>query len=135
VLDTDQPSIVVAAEPAATGTALDLVPAWPFEVEYVTHSLVNPMDSGHRQTMPRHVSQADDSLIERRRFKWKKVGATLAEYGVMAAHWNSHPPGTAFSITPPGMSTLVVHYVSELRRSLVAPGTYNLEAELEEVLS
>lgn len=134
VLDVDQPSVSVAAEPAATGTALDaaLQPDWPLEIEYVSHEVSVPFESGHRQTMPRFLEQTTDALLRRCRFKFRRAGVKEAELTALETHWNAHD-GTAlaFNFTPPGEPTYVVHYTSPIRHTLTHPGLYLVEFELE----
>lgn len=138
-LDQDQPSIAVAPEPAATGTALDAIigPDFPFEVEYQSFEVSNPFSSGHRQTMPRYVFAATGLLMRRSVYKFRKAGVSATDLAALLAHWNAHD-GTAlaFNFTASGDSAVKVHYTTPIKYevpSMESAGRYEVEFGLEEL--
>lgn len=134
-LDVDEPSVAVLPEAAATGTALDTIisPDWPYEIDYVAHEVSIPFESGHRQTMPRHVEQATDTLIRRAVFRFK-VTMTLTQLTSVLAHWDAHDGTTlAFNFTAPGEPTYAVHYTAPISRKFLRPNAYEVSFELEEL--
>lgn len=134
VLDQDQASVVIASEGAAVGTALDTIigPDWPFEIEYRSHTVSNPFESGHRQTMPRFVDSSD-VLMRRKGYRFRKRGVRRTELDDLIAHWNAHNGlELPFNFTVPGDSAQKVHYVEDsLRHRLIEAGVYEVEFQLE----
>jgi hypothetical protein len=134
VLDVDQPSIAVAGEADAlvSSPAFPLIPDIPMEVEYASHGLSIPFESGHRQTAPRFLDDAD-ALVRRRVYRF---GSTVREADVddLMAHWNATDGvELPFSWTPPNDSAVTVHYAREPVRTMLAGGVFRVECELEEL--
>lgn len=134
VLDQDQASVVLASEGAATGSALDTIigPDWPFEIEHRSHTVSNPFESGHRQTMPRFVDSAD-ALLGRKGYKFRRRGVRRAELDDLLAHWDAHNGlELPFNFSAPGEPAQKVRYVEDsLQYSMSAPGTFDVAFELE----
>lgn len=134
VLDQDQASVVLAPEGAAVGTALDTIigPDWPFEIEYRSHTVSNPFESGYRQTMPRFLDNSD-VLMRRKGYRFRKRGVRRTELDSLIAHWNAHNGlEIPFNFTAPGDSAQKVHYVEDsLRHRLIEAGVWEVEFALE----
>lgn len=138
LLDQDQLTVVTLPEGAATGTALDTIVGtdWPFEIEYQTHHVSTPFESGHRQTMPRFVNDAD-AVVKRILYSFSKRGMKPAELASLRTHYDAHNGlELPFNFTASGEALLKVHYVEdslEYARMDVGGEVYEVAFQLEEI--
>lgn len=134
VLDEDQASVTLLTEGAAVGVALDTILS-PSElpITYEGWSISNPFESGHRQSAPRFLNQADGSLHRRQTMRFFKRGAREAELVALLAHFDAHSGvELPFLFTPPGGTALKVAYKSDaIEHEFLEPDAYEIRFELE----